>query len=85
MVIKTNDAKEIFEGLLGINKVNSVTKKISKSMKGILDYVIEGEDPRFKNLGIIVLDSIAVLNTPLEVAATVGKANMAPIPRFLST
>jgi len=85
MVIKTNDAKEIFEGLLGINKINSVTKKISKSMKGILDYVIEGEDPRFKNLGIIVLDSIAVLNTPLEVAATVGKANMAPIPRFLST
>jgi recombination protein RecA len=85
MVIKTNDAKEIFEGLLGINKVNSVTKKVSKSMKGILDYIIEGEDPRFKNLGIIVLDSIAVLNTPLEVAATVGKANMAPIPRFLST
>ncbi len=85
MVIKTNDAKEIFEGLLGINKVNSVTKKVSKSMKGILDYVIEGEDPRFKNLGIIVLDSIAVLNTPLEVAAAVGKANMAPIPRFLST
>jgi recombination protein RecA len=85
MVIKTNDAKEIFEGLLGINKVNSITKKVSKSMKGILDYVIEGEDPRFKDLGIIVLDSIAVLNTPLEVAAAVGKANMAPIPRFLST
>ena len=85
MVIKTNDAKDIFEGLLGTTKVNSVTKKVSKNMKGILDYIIEGSDPRFKNLGIIVLDSIAVLNTPMEIAASVGKANMAPIPRFLST
>ncbi len=85
MVIKTNDAKAIFEGLIGTVKVNSVTKKVSKNMKGILDYVIEGEDSRFKNLGLIVLDSIAVLNTPMEIAATVGKANMAPIPRFLST
>jgi len=85
IVIKTNDAKAIFEGLIGKVKVNKTTKKVSKSMKGILDYVIEGSDPRFKNLGIIVLDSIAVLNTPLEIAAAVGKANMAPIPRFLST
>lgn len=85
MVIKTNDAKAIFEGLIGKSKVNSVTKKISKSMKGILDYVIEGTDPKFAKLGIIILDSIAVLNTPLELAAEVGKANMAPIPRFLST
>lgn len=85
MVIKTNDAKAIFEGLIGKVKVNSVTKKVSKSMKGILDHIIEGVDPRFKNLGIIVLDSIAVLNTPMEVSADIGKANMAPIPRFLST
>jgi recombination protein RecA len=85
MVIKTNDAKAIFEGLIGTVKVNSKTKKVSKNMKGILDHVIEGTDPRFKNLGIIVLDSIAVLNTPLELAAEVGKANMAPIPRFMST
>ena len=54
-------------------------------MKGILDHVIEGKDPRFRKLGIIVLDSIAVLNTPLEKTADIGKANMAPIPRFLST
>lgn len=85
MVIKTNDAKTIFEGLIGKVKVNSVTKKVSKSMRGILDHVIEGTDPRFKNLGIIVLDSIAVLNTPMEISADIGKANMAPIPRFLST
>lgn len=85
MVIKTNDAKTIFEGLIGKVKVNSVTKKVSKSMRGILDHVIEGVDPRFKNLGIIVLDSIAVLNTPMEISSDIGKANMAPIPRFLST
>ena len=85
MVIKTNDAKKIFEGLIGTVKVNGVSKKITKNMKGILDHVIDGVDPRFKNLGIVVLDSIAVLNTPLEAAADVGKANMAPIPRFLST
>jgi recombination protein RecA len=85
MVIKTNDAKAIFEGLIGRVKVNSVTKKVTKSMRGILDHVIEGTDPRFKDLGIIVLDSIAVLNTPLEISADIGKANMAPIPRFLST
>ena len=85
MVIKTNDAKKIFEGLIGKVSVNSTTKKISKKMKGILDHIIEGTDPRFKSLGIIVLDSIAVLNTPLEMSADVGKANMAPIPRFLST
>tara|TARA_A200000159_G_C7334465_1_gene344451 strand:- start:555 stop:1706 length:1152 start_codon:yes stop_codon:yes gene_type:complete len=85
MVIKTNDAKAIFEGLIGKVKVNSVTKKVSKSMRGILDHIIEGTDPKFRNLGIIVLDSIAVLNTPLEISADIGKANMAPIPRFLST
>lgn len=85
MVIKTNDAKAIFQGLIGITSVNPSTKKVSKKMKGILDHIIEGVDPRFKDLGIIVLDSIAVLNTPLEIAADIGKANMAPIPRFLST
>lgn len=85
MVIKTNDAKAIFEGLIGKVKVNSVTKKVTKSMRGILDHIIEGSDPKFKRLGIIVLDSIAVLNTPLEISADIGKANMAPIPRFLST
>jgi recombination protein RecA len=81
MVIRTNDAKKIFEGLVGIYNASGKGKK----MKGILDHIIEGKDPRFKKLGIIVLDSIAVLNTPLEQRADIGKANMAPIPRFLST
>lgn len=83
MVIKTNDAKKIFEGLIGIRTIKN--GKTSVKMKGILDHVIDGENDKFKNLGIIVLDSIAVLNTPIEAGADIGKANMAPIPRFLST
>lgn len=81
MVIKTNDAKKIFDGLIGINNPNSKNKK----MKGILDYVCEGKDPRFKNLGIIVLDSIAVLNTPMEKNSEAGKQNIASVARFLSS
>lgn len=85
VVAKTNDAKKIFEGLVGRTTVNKVTKKSSKTTKGVLDLVIEGEDPRFKNLGLIVLDSVAAMQTPMEIDAMIGKQNMAPMPRFLST
>jgi len=85
VVAKTNDAKKIFEGLLGKMTVNKTTGKASKSVKGVLDLVKEGVDPRFKNLGLIVLDSVAAMNTPMEVDAAIGKQNMAPMPRFLST
>ncbi len=85
IVAKTNDAKKIFEGLLGKTTVNKNTGKSSKSVKGVLDLVREGEDPKFKNLGLIVLDSVAAMNTPMEVDAAIGKQNMAPMPRFLST
>jgi recombination protein RecA len=85
VVAKTNDAKKIFEGLLGKMTVNKTTGKASKSVKGVLDLVKEGTDPRFKNLGLIVLDSVAAMNTPMEVDAAIGKQNMAPMPRFLST
>jgi len=85
MVLKTNDAKKIFEGLLGVSSYNSRTGKTTKKVMGILDYVIEGTSERFKNLGVVVLDSIAALNTPIETVAEIGKANMAPVPRFLST
>jgi len=85
IVAKTNDAKKIFEGLLGKTTVNKTTGKATKSAKGVLDLVKEGTDPRFKNLGLIVLDSVAAMNTPMEVDAAIGKQNMAPMPRFLST
>lgn len=85
IVAKTNDAKKIFEGLLGKSTTNKVTGKTTKTTKGVLDLVKEGVDPRFKNLGLIVLDSVAAMNTPMEVDAAIGKQNMAPMPRFLST
>jgi recombination protein RecA len=82
MVIKSNEAKKIFDGLIGIPSPNSKTGK--KKMQGILDHVKEGQDPRFKNLGIIVLDSVAVLSTPQEEDSEAGKMNVASLARFLT-
>ena len=83
MVIKTNEAKKIFDGLIGIPNPKSKIGK--KKMKGILDFVREGTDPKFANLGIIVLDSIATLSTPQEEDSEAGKMNIASLARFLTT
>lgn len=84
IVAKTNEAKKIFEGLIGKVSVNKNTGKVSKSVRGVLDLVKEGTDPKFKNLGIIVVDSVAAMNTPVEAESVVGKQNMALMARFLS-
>lgn len=83
MVIKTNEAKKIFDGLIGIPNPKSKIGK--KKMKGILDFVREGTDPKFASLGIIVLDSIATLSTPQEEDSEAGKMNIASLARFLTT
>jgi recombination protein RecA len=80
MVIKTNDAAKIFDGLIGLPGAKPGKKK----MKGILDHIAEGTDPKFKNMGIIVLDSVAVLSTPTENISVAGKHNIASVARFLS-
>lgn len=80
MVIKTNDAAKIFDGLIGLPGAKPGKKK----MRGILDYIAEGTDPKFKDVGIIVLDSIAVLSTPTENESVAGKHNIASVARFLS-
>jgi len=85
IVAKTNEARKIFEGLIGKTTVNKVTGKSSKSIDGVLDLVAAGTDPKFKRLGVIVIDSVAAMNTPMETVASIGKQNMAPMPRFLST
>ncbi len=82
MVIKTNEAKKIFNGLIGIPNPNSRVGK--KKAKGILDFVKEGTDPKFSNLGIIVLDSVAALSTPQEEESEAGKMNVASLARFLT-
>jgi len=82
MVIKTNEAKKVFDGLIGIPNPNSRVGK--KKSKGILDFVKEGLDPKFKNLGLIVLDSVAALSTPQEEESEAGKMNIASLARFLT-
>lgn len=92
IVVKTNDSKKIFEGLVGKMKVNQITKKATKDTLGVLDLVVRDNDPsykgdtsKFKRLGLIVLDSVAAMQTPMEADAVVGKMNMAPMSRFLTT
>lgn len=97
MVVKDNSGVHIFTGLVGKVKVNATTKKQTK-VPGLLDYIREGKKIPIKNsltgeiniincakLGVIVLDSVASVNTPTEEAADVGKAQMAIMGRFLST
>jgi recombination protein RecA len=97
MLIKTNSAMHIFSGLIGRTSVNQTTKKVKK-IPGILDMVQEqrvisftdpvtGEENRFNlaKLGVIVLDSIASVNTPVEEVSEIGKQNIALMGRFLST
>ena len=85
IVVRINEAKKIFDGLLGKMKENKITKKVTKGVNGVLDLVIEGQEKKFKKLGVIIVDSLAAINTPMEIAAEVGKQNMSPISRFLST
>jgi len=86
-VLRSNDAKDIFTKLLGRNKINKLTG-VAKHEAGILDLIREddGSNQYFnKHTGIIVLDSVAVLQTPIDMYAEIGKQNMAPLPRFLSS
>jgi recombination protein RecA len=75
-LIKENDGVKIFTQLCGVpNK--EIGKK--KSKPGILD--MELENP--SGLGIIVFDSIAAMQTPIELTKAVGNTNIAPMGRFL--
>lgn len=77
MVYKENRGVQIFERLVG----QSDPKKPGvKRKKGILDLEIENGGTGLK---LIVLDSIACVQPPLEEASEVGKANMALLARFL--
>lgn len=75
-LIKENNGIEIFDQLCGIpgDKLGK-----PKSKMGILD--LEKENP--SGLGIIVLDSIAAMQTPIGMTKEVGNTNIAPMGRFL--
>lgn len=94
-LVKTNEAELLFQGLVGKVKVNKSTKKRTK-IAGLFDMITEGQVMTYKSasgkkcefnlgkMGVIVLDSIAALNTPTEIESDVGKQNMALMARFLS-
>jgi len=75
-LIKENDGVKIFTALCGVPH-KELGKE--KAKPGILD--MEAEEP--SGLGIIVLDSVAAMQAPVESTKTVGNTNMAPMGRFL--
>lgn len=96
LLVKDNSGVNLFTGLVGEKKLNNNTKKIT-NVPGLLDFIKEGRIMKAKHpqtgeiieincgkLGVIVLDSIAAVNTPTEETSEVGKQNMALMGRFLS-
>lgn len=93
--VKTNEAQTIFTGLVGKSKKNKNTGKVTK-IPGLFDLIKAGQVVEMPNpygekikmnlgkMGVIVLDSIATLNTPTDIESEVGKQNMALLARFLS-
>ena len=75
-LIKENNAIEVFTQLCG---EPSPQLGKAKSKLGILD--MELEEP--SGLGIIVIDSIAALRSPIAMTKAVGNTNIAPMGRFL--
>lgn len=77
MVYKENRGVQIFERLVG----QSDPKKPGiKKKQGVLDLEAESGGTGLK---LIVLDSIACIQPPMEETSEVGKANMALLARFL--
>ena len=70
-----------FEMLLGIPKEDAKHILKGKSKQGFLDLCASGE----LDFNMIVLDSLGAIIPPIEDVAAVGKHNMSPLARFLST
>jgi recombination protein RecA len=94
LLIKTNEAQKIFEGLVGRPKLNKVTGKTTQT-PGLLDMIREGHTITHQvkgkavklnlaKMGVIVLDSVAAMSAPSETASEVGKIQVAPLSRFLT-
>jgi len=79
-VLRSNNGAEIFEKLCGVPHKEPGKPK---AKPGLLDIVKERGGADATGLGIIVLDSVAAIAPPLEVASRSGKSNMALMARFL--
>lgn len=80
ILFKNNDGVKIFERLLGVP-----AKEYGKDNKkpGLLELIKSKGGARETGLGIIVLDSVAWIQPPMEKQSVAGKANMALMGRFL--
>lgn len=78
LVIPDNLGSSIFNYLCGIPNPKDSSKKIKL---GILDeLILQGEHNK---CGVVVLDSIAAVEPPVEAAYEVGHQNMAAMARFM--
>nr|BDD46203.1 protein RecA [bacterium] len=95
-LVKNNKAEQLFGGLVGRTKVNKQTKKETK-IKGLFDMIKDGltinyphpDGDKMNTLdlsrcGLVILDSVAAMQPPMERQSDVGKQNMALMARFLS-
>lgn len=74
-------AKRLFEMLVGVPKEDKNHFFAGKSKPGLLDEVQAGR----QDFNLIIIDSLGALQVPLEMTSEIGKQNMSPVPRFLST
>lgn len=86
ILIRQNEGNKIFDGIIGIPpNPKSKAKVPKKRMKGFLDHIAEGTDDKFKNVGIIVLDSVAQLMSKIEASSEAGKLNVSPLARLMTS
>lgn len=79
-VYKENKGAKIFDRLVGIPVKPDKNGNIKKAKQGILDLEVENGGT---GLGVIVLDSVAAMQVPMEESSKAGKANIALVARFL--
>lgn len=77
---RENKASKIFDRLVGIPSKPDKNGVVKKVKPGILDTELETGGT---GLGIIVIDSIAAMQVPMEEGSKAGKANIALMARFL--
>lgn len=79
-VYRENKAAKIFDRLVGVPGKPDKNGQVKKVRPGILDMEIENGG---SGLGVIVLDSVAAMQVPMEEGSVAGKANIALVARFL--
>lgn len=79
-VLPSNDGVEIFTSLCGVPHKEPGKPKLKD---GLLDIIKNEGGADETGLGIIVIDSIAAIQPPMEAASVSGKNNMALMGRFL--